>query len=1741
LNKTIIVGIMLTLLILSTLTFAFNIIPVEASGTIYIRADGNIDPSSAPISRDGNVYTFTDNIYEPIVIERSNIVLDGAGLTVEGSGDGTGIYLQGITGVTIKNMEIKAFGYGIMFNDSSNNNSISGINITQNTYGGILLSSSSNYNSVSGNNITNNGLYGIVLGVSSYNNIVVNNIKANNQYGICLNMSTLHNNMVGNNITDHDEGIRLDGSSNNTISGNEIVDSLYGIRVTSSNYNNVTENNITGSDWVGIVLGDSSNNSISANSIKYNGEGIRLSNSLRNSIGGNDIRRSNYSGILLVFSSNYNSIIGNSIIENNYAGIGFNGSSNSYNNITENALRDNQYGMWFYSSSDNRIWHNNFVDNINQVYSYGDESVNVWDDGYPSGGNYWSDYTGTDLFSGPYQNETDNDGRGDTSYTIGESNIDRYPLISPWIRNVPSHMVLAYLVDSQTLDPHRAYDTASVELLRNVYESLVLFDEEKTDQFVPRLATEWDISEDGLNYTLTIRQDVKFHNNEKLTTEDVEYSFERLIVIEGELAWMFYEAFFDLFGSRDPEGGFIITGQQIDDAITRTDTTVTLHLAKPYTPMMQILSQTWGSILCKKWCKEIGDWPGSWGNWTSYNRPATTAIETQTTDPPGPRINAMCGTGPFMLDYYRKGVEWSIMKFDSYWGRWPAPGSNGFLERVTSKKISDWETRREMFLEGDLDNIPVPKVATNEVLGQPGIRWYYPLEELSCYAFFFTFNISVSSPYMGVPGGLPPGTLEESGIPPDFFTDINVRKGFAYAFNYSKLIQEELSGEAFQPATPIVPGLPFHNPAQEKYSINLDRAVGYFVEAWGGEVWDKGFNFTICYNPVSLVRKKICEIIKANVESLNDKFHIQIQELPLGNYSASVSRNEVPIFIYGWIADFADPHNFAYGFMQSNGAFPPLQRYCNGTIDTLIGEGIGTTNETARRNIYYDLQALYHEDCPSVPVYQLMQRRFERDWVQGWYYNPLLWMTNYFYVQWKGKTPTSTRYSWPMFHHDLKHTGCTESPAPNTNQTRWNFPTGGLLYGPVVADGRVYVGSGDKNVYCLDALTGALIWNYTTGDLVSSSPAVVDGRVYVGSDDRNVYCLDALTGALIWNYTTGYWVFSSPAVADGRVYVGSCDNKVYCLDALTGALIWNYTTGNFVRSCPAVVDGKVYVGSDDNKTYCLDALTGAQIWNYTTGGYVFSSPAVVDGKAYVGSCDNKTYCLDALTGALIWNYTTGYYVTSSPAVADGKVYVGSYDFKVYCLNASTGDNIWSYKTGDWVHSSPAVADGVVYVGSDDCTVYAFGNVIRVPEDFPTIQEAINNATAGATIIIAPGVYNESIVVNKTLTIIGLPGSAPVFSGGGSGIAITLESGASGSIIAGIVITHWDQGILLVNSANCKIYDNIMSLMSCNGIALEGSSATNNLIYSNIFHDNTIAISSIASSTTNTIYKNIITLSNIGLKLETSGNIVYANIIAENHVGINMTSSNNIIYHNNFINNDEQAKIEALSNTWDNGYPSGGNYWSDHTSPDQYSGANTPQNDPNSDGIVDTPYTIASNNVDRYPLVQPFNPHDIGITNIIPSATIIVQGSTITIDLKILNYGMYDETFTATTYANTFIINIQTITLTKRNSITITFSWNTQGFTKGVYTISAVATTVPDETDTADNSFTDGVVVKVTYLGDFDGDFDVDYDDIVYFVTAYIRYWSGQGKDPMCDFDKDCDIDYDDIVAFVTAYIDYWTP
>jgi len=510
--KRTISGMVLTLFLMGMLTLAFNVQPVKSdwtwTETIYIRADGSVEPSDAPISSADNItYTLTDNIVgnviessSAIAIERDNIVVDGAGYTVQGTAsyDSRGIYLTGRSNVTIKNMEVREFYYGIYFHSSSSN-TVSGNNIATNNSVGIRLSWS-NYNTVSGNIVKNNGDDGIYLHESSSNTISENNIK-NNEDGIRLERS-FNNAFSGNNITNntgfgilihwessnnvfrnnimagnsynfgvdsftlegyiHDVDVSntVDGkpmyylvnqknlvidpftysnigylalinSTNITVKGLELKNNMKGLLFAYTNNSQITNNNIT-KNLLGIVLQSSSNNTVFDNKITENNRcGIYLCYSSNyNIIFGNNIKNNQY-GIQLTSSSIYNSISGNNVT-NNRCGIYLCYSSN-YNIIFGNNITNNQYGIRLgYASSNNVIYHNNFVDNTQQVYIETSGYANFWDDGYPSGGNYWGDYNGTDFCVGPYQNETGSDGIGDVRYTIDENNTDHYPLMKPY-------------------------------------------------------------------------------------------------------------------------------------------------------------------------------------------------------------------------------------------------------------------------------------------------------------------------------------------------------------------------------------------------------------------------------------------------------------------------------------------------------------------------------------------------------------------------------------------------------------------------------------------------------------------------------------------------------------------------------------------------------------------------------------------------------------------------------------------------------------------------------------------------------------------------------------------------------------------------------------------------------------------------------------------------------------------------------------------------------------------------------------------------------------------------------------------------------------------------------------------------------------------------------------------------------------------------------------------------------------
>jgi parallel beta-helix repeat protein len=494
LSKKVILGLMLILSITSALVSALRIQPTKASGAIYIRADGTVDPSTAPIEPNGDVYTLLKDIFNmSIIVQRDYIVLDGNGhmLQMFQTSD-YGIDLSVRINVTITRMVISGFDCGVWL-DSSLYNSIINNTVVGSASDGITLYESdhnyladnrimntnqaisltlSNYNVLTGNSVLDN-----LNGISLYrgtSNTLRNNVMRGNRYGfyvglfypssyindvdtsnlmngkpiyywishhnetvpadagcavivdssdITVKNLLLRNNVYGvtfafttesliENITaaDNEVAIELDHSDFNVITGNNVTASMSaGIGLMLSDYNEVSYNTVTNTSGSAIWLEDTSGNRV-------------IGNSVANTTQGYGTQEFNAAGIL-VDDSPWSTLTDNNLVHNVY-GIVLGAQASSFNLIVRNNIMMSQIGLVLFEGTSNTIYHNNFTQSeFRHVATYWG-TKNTLDNRYPSGGNYWSDYNGTDE---------NRDGIGDSPYVIDENNRDNYPLMKPYI------------------------------------------------------------------------------------------------------------------------------------------------------------------------------------------------------------------------------------------------------------------------------------------------------------------------------------------------------------------------------------------------------------------------------------------------------------------------------------------------------------------------------------------------------------------------------------------------------------------------------------------------------------------------------------------------------------------------------------------------------------------------------------------------------------------------------------------------------------------------------------------------------------------------------------------------------------------------------------------------------------------------------------------------------------------------------------------------------------------------------------------------------------------------------------------------------------------------------------------------------------------------------------------------------------------------------------------------------------
>jgi peptide/nickel transport system substrate-binding protein len=592
--------------------------------------------------------------------------------------------------------------------------------------------------------------------------------------------------------------------------------------------------------------------------------------------------------------------------------------------------------------------------------------------------------------------------------------------------------------EPEVLDPAITYETAGGEVLQNVYETLVFYDGEATDKFVPMLAESWETSEDGTVWTFQIREGVKFHEGGDLTPSDVAYSFHRGLVQGGTHTpqWLLAEPLLgvgidDISAVVDPEHNsydsreavaaldpatLVAACEQVKAAVVADDAagTVTFTLAQPWGPFLPTIAQSWGSIMDMEWVIENGGWDGSCDTWQNFY--ALTAEETP--------FNALTnGTGAFKLDHWTKGEELVMARNDNYW-REPAK-----LERVVIQINPEWGTRFAMLQAGDADTVDVPvenrsqpdemvgercefDLATNaykecEVVDDANpLRLYIGRPGLTQDVILYNFNIATEgNPYIGS------GALDGNGVPSDFFADANIRKAFSYCFDWDVFINDVYNGEAVQSVGLPLPGMPGYDLEAPHYTFDLAQCEASFKAADldkdgvpagddpDGDVWTTGFRLQMGYNQGNTTRQITAEILAANLSQVNELFSVEILGLPWPSYLQAQRDGRLPIMTGGWLEDIHDPHNWYQPY--TTGAYGARQRLpeeLREQFKTLLDQGVAETDPEARHQIYTEFNQLYYDLVPGTPMVLATSHGFEQRWVKGRVLNPIFSGTYYYTI-----------------------------------------------------------------------------------------------------------------------------------------------------------------------------------------------------------------------------------------------------------------------------------------------------------------------------------------------------------------------------------------------------------------------------------------------------------------------------------------------------------------------------------------------------------------------------------------------------------------------------------------------------------------------------------------------------------------------------------------------------------------------
>jgi peptide/nickel transport system substrate-binding protein len=470
------------------------------------------------------------------------------------------------------------------------------------------------------------------------------------------------------------------------------------------------------------------------------------------------------------------------------------------------------------------------------------------------------------------------------------------------------------------LDPARAYDFFGWEIIQSLGSGLVEYRPGATgaaEDIVPALATSWSVSEDGKVWTFNLRQGVKFDDGTEFNATHVKYTFDRGI------------------GIADPDGPFVGIGYGdiIENVTVVSKYVVKFYLKIPFSAFLSLLACQASYIVDPKYAPMHG---------TSWN--VTDVIEYKAGDA---RASHPMGLGPYKLTKWtRVAGKDSEMRLEANPNYWNATGGYPKTKTIVIKFYADSAGLALAIDAGEID-IAFRQLAATDI---NNLKTKTNLKVWEGTGAFIQYLV-----------------LQEKRAP---FNDARIRQAVAAAINRTTVVNTVFLGQVQKLYSMIPVGMFGHTDAFLALGDpNYTRTIELLSQVGYNET--NKLTFTLWYETSGHYPQspQLAQVLKSSLEA-SGVISVTLQGLDWAAYRDARRAETMDAYILGWYPDYIDPDDYIYPFLHSSGGSWLHHNYNNTQMDQLIEWARGNTTESARENLYEQIQDLMVDDCPIIPIYQ---------------------------------------------------------------------------------------------------------------------------------------------------------------------------------------------------------------------------------------------------------------------------------------------------------------------------------------------------------------------------------------------------------------------------------------------------------------------------------------------------------------------------------------------------------------------------------------------------------------------------------------------------------------------------------------------------------------------------------------------------------------------------------------------------